>query len=103
LLTRLPGAKKRISIVFRGVKPGTSGQTTGRNSSETKHSAGCGWADVNGRRIKLRGGLNARLNILPNAALGTPILSSGMEPPAWKIPAVVRRRSRVVQHALFHR
>ena len=42
LLTRLPGAKNRISIVFPAVKPGTSGQTMGRISSETKHSAGRG-------------------------------------------------------------
>ena len=35
LLTRPPGAKKRISIVFPASQPGTAGQTIGRSSSET--------------------------------------------------------------------
>ena len=36
LLTKLPGAKKRISKLFSLTTPFTSGQTTGRNKSETK-------------------------------------------------------------------
>ena len=34
------------------MKPGTVGQTIGRSSSETKHSAGCGCVAVNGRRMQ---------------------------------------------------
>ncbi len=48
--TRLPGAKKRTSSDFSGVNPATSGQTIGRSSSETKHSAWASCAAVNGRR-----------------------------------------------------
>ena len=68
-------------MLFCEVKPGTSGQTTGRSSSETKHSAGSGWVAVKGRRINERGGFSARLNIFPNAPFGTPILSSGIGRP----------------------
>src|SRR5258708_33237587 len=82
LLTRLPGAKKRISIVFSEVKPGTSGQTIGRSSSDAKHSAGCGCVAVNGRRLNERGGVKARSSIFANADLGTPNLSSGTWRPA---------------------
>ena len=97
LLTRFPGTKKRTSIVFSGVKPGTSGQTIGRSSSETKHSAGCGCVAVNGIRISSRGGLSASASILANVAFGTALLSSGIgSPPSvtWKIPCVVRRSLR---------
>src|ERR1700744_6219367 len=48
LLTKLPGAKKRISIDFSEINPSTSGQTTGRNKSETKHSACSVCVEVNG-------------------------------------------------------
>ena len=40
LLTRLPGAKNRTSIDFCGQTPGTSGQTIGRNSSDTNVRTG---------------------------------------------------------------
>ena len=55
----LPGAKNRISMLFSGVNPFTSGHTTGRSSSVTKHSACSSWFDVNGRRISSAGGVNA--------------------------------------------
>src|SRR5258708_37513462 len=70
LLTRLPGAKKRISIVFSEVKPGTSGQTIGRSSSDTKHSAGCGCLAVNGKRNHARGGVKVRTSNFEKAGLG---------------------------------
>jgi hypothetical protein len=56
LLNRPAGAKNRISMVFSEQKPGTAGQTKGRISSETKHSAGCGLSTVNGSRINSAGG-----------------------------------------------
>ncbi len=39
LLTKFPGAKKRISILFLELIPGTSGLTGGRNKRETNISA----------------------------------------------------------------
>ena len=68
LLTRFPGAKKRVSMRFSAMKPGTSGQTSGRSSNDTKHSAGCGCVAVNGRRMMSRGGLKAAASILAGTA-----------------------------------
>ena len=70
LLTRLPGSEETDSIDFFGVKPGTSGQTSGRSSSETKHSAGFGCVDVNGSRIISRGGLKREREHFAERAFG---------------------------------
>ncbi len=66
---------------FSGVNPGNSGQTIGRSNTDTKHSAGTAWSEVNGRRINSRGGDRARPSILPKTSLGTPTLSSGTARP----------------------
>ena len=52
------------TIDFSEITPGTFGHTTGRSSSETKHSAGFAWVAVKGRRNKSAGGFKARLKIL---------------------------------------
>ena len=94
LQTSPPGTKKRTSMLFSGVTPATSGHTTGRNSSETKHSAGSGRVEVKGKRSNSGGGSSAALSSLPKTAFGTAFLSSGTgNPPSatWKIPCVVRR------------
>ena len=105
LLTRLPGTKKRTSMLFCGVKPGTSGQTTGRSSSETKHSAGCAWVAVNGRRINERGGFNARLSILPKTGFRHADLVVGNGQAAFgHVKNALGRAAvaaRIVQHTLF--
>jgi len=41
-----PGAKKRISMRFSPMKPGTAGTTSGRSMRETMHSAGLAWPAV---------------------------------------------------------
>src|SRR5260370_10656868 len=94
LLTRLPGAKNRISIDLSGVKPGTSGQTIGSKSSETKQPACLLCSEVNGRLHTSVGGANASWSIQPATRFATLTLSSGTgDPPSatWKKPTVVRR------------
>src|ERR1700737_3680256 len=100
LLTRLPGAKNRISIDLSGVKPGTSGQTIGRKSSETKQPACLLCAEVNGRRNSSGGGSNAGWSIQPATRFATLTLSSatGDVEKAFRRPAIV---FRVVQHTLL--
>ena len=77
LLTRLPGARNRISIDFSGMNPGTSGLTIGRSSNETKHSACFSCAEVNGNRSNSGGGAKASCSSRPATRFGTLTLSSG--------------------------
>ena len=94
LLTRFPGAKKRISIDFSGETPGTSGATTGRSSSETKTFAGFSLVPVKGSVMISSGGFSACFRRRAKTAFGTDFLSAGTgSPPSatWKTPSVVRR------------
>ncbi len=89
-----PGAKKRISIRFSAVNPGTAGTTSGRSSSETKQPAGCADPAVYGSSSDSSGGVSANASSRAKVALGTAFLSSGIgSPPSamWNTPAVVRR------------
>ena len=89
-----PGTMKRVSIRFSRTEPGTSGDTSGRSSSETKQAAGSGWLAVYGSTMSASGGWNARASSRANTSFGTASLSSGIgSPPSamWKTPAVVRR------------
>ena len=92
--TKQPGAKNRTSIFLRRVTPGTSGQTSGRSSSETKARAGSGRPEVKGSSSMSSGGASARRNSSANARLGTANLSPAIgSPPSqtWNVPLVVRR------------
>ena len=89
-----PGTMKRVSIRFSRTDPGTSGDTSGRISSETKQAAGSGWLAVYGSTMSVSGGWNARASRRAKVTIGTASLSSGMgSPPSamWNTPAVVRR------------
>ena len=89
LLTRLPGAKKRVSIVLRGQTPGTSGPTSGRKSSEMKHRAGSGRSAENGTTSRSAGGCRACWKRAAAVTSGTDFLSPGIgRPPSaiWKVP-----------------
>ena len=93
LLTRLPGAKNRISIVFAGCRP-VAGHTRGRRRSDMKTRLWSSWSAVNGNRNASAGGRIASRSRPANACVGTAILSAGIGiPPStmWKIPCVVRR------------
>ena len=95
LLTILPGAKKRTSIVCCLVKPSTSGTTTGRSRRETHDFAGASSFAKNGNVVSASGAVvSAFLSKRAAASLGTAFLSLGMgRPPSatWKTPLVVRR------------
>src|SRR2546423_1035702 len=78
LETRLPGAKKRISIVFFGLMPGISGQTNGRNNSGQKTSAGLACFAVKGRTSSDRGGMSP----CGLGAVIQPVV--GMSPGNWR-------------------
>ena len=93
LLTRLAGAKQRISMRFSGSLP-VAGQTIGRSSSDTNIRACCCWSAVKGSASTLSGGSSARSSSVAKAFFGTVILSVGTgSPPStmWKTPCVVRR------------
>src|SRR4051812_24103135 len=63
LLTRLPGAKKRISIFFSDLYPARPEQTMGGRKSDSHFPACSGCPAENGSCKKSRGGFNARRNI----------------------------------------
>ena len=94
LLTRLAGAKKRVSMVFAG-SVSVAGQITGRSRSETKRRACSVWSAVKGSASTSGGRMqSAASSRAAKACLGTPILSAGTgRPPStiWKMPLVVRR------------
>ena len=76
-----PGAKKRISMLFCGQRPGTSGQTGGRISSDTKISADTSSLAVKGSRISSTGGFRAASSMRAKAMPGTACLSPGIGNP----------------------
>ena len=81
LLTRLPGTKKRTSILFSLVNPDIAGQTSGRIKSDTKHSAGTACVEVNGNFSNSVGGLSATASSRAKVSFGTASLSSGIGRP----------------------
>ena len=94
--------------LLRDMNPGTSGQTTGRSSSETKHSAcallrrGEGQPQQFARRLSARAAASGR-----RRGFGTAILSPGIGQAALgDVENPLRRAAvalRIVQHALLAR
>ena len=66
---------------FSSMNPSTFGQTTGRMSNDTKHSACSSCVEVKGRRSNAAGGCSASVSNLPKTALDTAFLSSGIGRP----------------------
>ncbi len=105
LLTRLPGAKKRISIDFSSMNPGTAGQTIGPEQQAKRNippASAC--VEVNGSRNNSRGGCKRQLQQPRKNVFGTASLSSGMGKSAFgHVKNALRRAAvirRIMQHAL---
>ena len=93
LLTKLPGAKKRTSILFSLTIPGTSGHTTGRSNNDTITLAFSSCAEVKGKVINSSVGFSALCNRCAKVIFGTSFLSAGTGSPPrtiWNVPFVVR-------------
>ncbi len=95
---------KRVSIRFSRTDPGTSGDTRGRISSDTKQAAGSGWLAEYGSTMSVWGGWNARASRRREGHLGHGELVVGdrqaalgdVEHPGGGAAVV----GRVVQHAV---
>ena len=88
------------------MKPGTSGTTMGRNSSDTKHRASSVCDDVNGSRAKSSGGVIARSQQFRERPLRHRLLVIGNRQAAFRHVKHALGRAPValgiVQHALLH-
>ena len=99
-----PGTMKRVSIRFSRTEPGTSGETSGRRSSETKQAAGSCWFAVYGSTMSVCGGSKARASSRANVGCRHGELVVGDGQPALGDVEDPRRGAavvgRVVQHAV---
>ena len=81
LLTKPPGAKKRISIVCSWQYPGTLGRTSGLMSNETHVETCSVRSNVKGTRRFASGAATAARNNCMNTCLGTARLSPAIGSP----------------------
>ena len=105
LLTRLPGARNRISMDFAGSLP-AAGQTRGRSSSDTKQRTCSSWSDVKGSVIRSDGWTERRGPQRRERTLRNGDLVGGNRKPAFGDVKQTLRGALValgiVQHALRH-
>ena len=105
LLTRLPGAKKRISIVFAGSRAGRGANQRPQQQRHEDRARSRSGRAVNGKAQHVGRRTQARRPAAPRRQpSGTAILSCGTGKPAFgDVKDALRRAAvalRVVQHAL---